>query len=617
MINAYIGGGAAGYFAAIAAAEKNPKIRHIIFEATTKPMSKIKISGGGRCNVTHQCFNPSKLVQNYPRGNKELLSAFSAQFQPKHMIEWLAQRGVEVRSERDGRVFPVSNSSDTIIRCFENEVKRLGIEVRTRCRVSNIEPTTPVGTAAPADSSVTKTQFALTVIDNNTRTTETVVVNRLLLATGSFSTSYDLARKLGHLVVPPVPSLFTFNCQYPDTGDSGSDSSSCSGVVASAIPLHPLLEGMAGTSFPHTTLKLTIQQTQQQTQTPTPAPKPKATADQRQDRNLAEPDKEQHQSQKQRQKKLGAVSAVSYTSSGPLLITHWGLSGPAVLKLSAFAALPLHASGYTGQLSINWLGTGTGDSSNSSGGGNVTGAGIGTDAVVAGAAGHTRSSVLAVLEKMKQDEPRKLMCAFAAPVSVPLAVAVTDRSGASASASTSTGSATDNHATGCSATISGVNVPTALVASISKKFWGQLVRLSLTERYEKMSDRYRAKAGNNKRSSKLSVKQGVTTAADAGIGGVIEVRWGELTKTELNRLATNLTEYKGIQVTGKGVFKEEFVSAGGVDCKEVDWRTMESKQIKGVYFAGECLNVDGVTGGFNFQNAWTTSWIAAQHMARL
>jgi predicted Rossmann fold flavoprotein len=402
----YIGGGAAGYFGAINSAEKNPEVKHILLEATHRPMTKIKVSGGGRCNVTHHCFEPSLLVKNYPRGSKELLGAFS-RFQPKDTIAWFAKRGVELKVEDDGRMFPLSNSSDTIIACFNKEVERLNVEVRKGAKVSSI-----------------RKEDGLFLIEMHNK--EVIQADRVLMATGSVPAGYELAASLGHHMIEPCPSLFTFNCS------------------------HALLKEMMGTSFKKVSLTL----------------------------ETGEPAKSKWQQQ------------------GPLLITHWGLSGPAVLKLSAFAARELWKTDYQAKLRVNWLGDAKQD------------------------------EIFALLTQHKNDFAKK-------------------------------------------------SVLSSTLFDFSKRFWQQILNFSLPE---------------NK------------------IGP-----WADLNKQDLKNLAKTLTDSE-LLVEGKGVFKEEFVSCGGVDLKELDFKTLESKICPGLYFAGEILNIDGITGGFNFQNAWTTSWLAAQHM---
>lgn len=400
----YIGGGAAGYFAAINGAERLPEGHHIILEATMRPMTKIKISGGGRCNVTHHCFDIKELVKNYPRGHKELLGAFT-RFQPQDTIAWFSQRGVDLKVEADGRMFPVSNKSESILQCFHKQVEDLGIEVRKGVRVQTIE----------------KVDSCFHV---HLHKGEKLEADALVLATGSFPQSFQLAESLGHKIVDPVPSLFTFNCS------------------------NPILENMMGTSFPKVNVEL----------------------------------------QCEGNKKV-------FKQKGPLLITHWGLSGPAVLKLSAFAAKELHSSDYKGSLKINWLGE------------------------------MNKEQIFKDLENFKDHNLQK-------------------------------------------------HLSNLSPFDISKRFWQRLVE-----------------------------RTGLSS----------ESMWRELSKKGLRRIAETLSSSE-IQVHGKGVFKEEFVTCGGVDLKEVDFKTMQSKICSNLFFAGEILNIDGITGGFNFQNAWTTAWVASQNL---
>lgn len=335
---AVIGGGAAGFFAAIHA--KRPDNRVILLEKTATLLAKVRISGGGRCNVTHACFDPKELVKNYPRGNKALLGPFT-RFGPQETIAWFAERGVELKTEKDGRMFPITDSSETIIQCLLQEAKKVGVEILLRQRIEAFDPTW----------------------------------DAVILATGSSHQGHDFARKMGHTIVEPVPSLFTFN-----------------------IPNFPLVE-LAGSSV-----------------------------------------------------QKGKVKIVGFPMEqvGPILVTHWGLSGPAVLKLSAWAARYLHEKEYKAEIIVDWLPD---------------------------------------YKEVKEKPPE-----------------------------------------------------------ISKRLWGAL---------------------DGKKESRF-------------------------------------------QMEGKTTYKEEFVTAGGVDLDEVNFRTMESKLHKGLYFAGEILDIDGVTGGFNFQNAWTTGYLAGQ-----
>lgn len=395
-----IGGGAAGFFGAIAAAEAGHEVT--ILEATSTVLAKVRVSGGGRCNVTHNCFEPRRLSESYPRGGKALRGTFS-RFQPQDTIEWFAKRGVELKTEADGRMFPTTDDSATIIDCFTRHAKQTGVVVRTKSSVAKI--------VKSAD------RFDLLLGSG-----ETVEADRVLLATGGNRAGFELARQLGHSIVSPVPSLFTFKVSDPRITD---------------------LPGVA-----------------------------------------VDPAECQLQIGKAKSKQ-----------SGPVLITHWGFSGPAVLKLSAWEARALYEVNYQAILRINWL-----------------------PAV-------KESGVRETLQATKKDHAKKTVESFC-PWPLP------------------------------------------------KRLWKSLV----------------------------------THAA-----GAQPVRWAELSKAATNRLVQELSagEY---QVAGKGVFKDEFVTCGGLDLKEVDFRTMESRVCPGLFFAGEVLDVDGITGGFNFQNAWSTAWIAGNSL---
>lgn len=403
-----IGGGAAGYFGAIRCAELYPNARVTLLEATRRPLAKVRVSGGGRCNVTHNCFDPAALVGNYPRGSRELRGPYS-RFQPKDTIAWFESRGVALKAEGDGRMFPTTDSSETIIACLESSARAAGVDIRLGTLVQKIER------VAPIDDAVTGA-FRI-----HLRGGDAVLCDTLLLATGSALFGYDLARQLGHTVEPLVPSLFTFVIE------------------------DPRLSGLAGISFPLAELRVTV------------------------------------------------PGGTSLAQRGPLLVTHWGLSGPAVLKLSAWGAAVLAATAYEADLSINFLPS------------------------------LTHETALAALRAYKEEHPRRTVAAHQ-PLPVP------------------------------------------------KRFWTQLV-------------------------AHLQV------ASDA--------TWAEQSKQTLATLAQELTGGR-YGIRGKGVFKEEFVTAGGVRLKEVDFRTMQSRLVPGLYFAGELLDVDGVTGGFNFQAAWTTSFIAGE-----
>lgn len=407
---AIIGGGAAGYFAAITAAENNPEASVTLFEGTQRTLTKVKISGGGRCNVTHHCFEPDKLVGNYPRGHRELRGPFS-RFQPRDTIAWFAARGVTLKAEPDGRMFPTSNSSSTIIECLQNAALAAGVKTELG---SVIKLVTKV------DSLDGGFHFQLSLSNGTSRT-----ANKMLLATGSAPIGHRIASLLGHTIVDTVPSLFTFK------------------IVDSR------LSDIPGISFTNARIRLNFSDSP----------------------------------------KLEQV--------GPVLITHWGLSGPAVLKLSAWGARALHDCQYKAEAQINWM-----PSKNT-------------------------ATVLDELLHYKISNPSRIM------VSSPA-----------------------------------VDLP--------KRFWASLVNF-------------------------CEIAPGL--------------EWAQVTHKSLQRLAREITDGR-FQVDGKGEFKEEFVTCGGIALKEVDFKTMQSRLCQNLYFAGEILDIDGVTGGFNFQNAWTTAWIAGLHMAQ-
>jgi len=406
---AIIGGGAAGFFAALrcgaVAREKGRPVEISIFESSSQFLRKVKISGGGRCNVTHNQFDPRELCQNYPRGQRELLSPFH-QFQAESTVDWFRKRGVELKAEADGRMFPITDSSSTIIDCFMREAEKLAIRL---CPKSSVK----------ALKRLEDGKLSLHINQD-----ETFLADALLIATGSMPGGYRLAKSVGHAVTDLAPSLFTFKIQ------------------------DPLLEGLSGTSFESTKLQL----------------------------------------------KVG--KAKPFLQDGPLLITHWGLSGPALLKLSAWAAREMMAEGYSAELKVNWLGF----------------AKIG--------------EVEQTLAKIRNDHPKMQI---------------------------------------------GNTVPEGL----TKRFWQQF----------------------------LEVNQ-ITT----------DRRWAELPKKQWRRMVDQLFS-TSLKVSGKSRFKEEFVECGGIDLKEIHFKTMESKVCPGLHFAGEVMDVDGITGGFNFQNAWTSGWIAGSHMA--
>jgi predicted Rossmann fold flavoprotein len=392
---AIVGGGAAGFFAAIAAAEHHQEV--VLIEASPQPLGKVKISGGGRCNVTHACFDPAALVQFYPRGGKALRGAFS-RFQPQDTVAWFTHRGVNLKTEADGRMFPVTDDSQTIIDCLVDAATMAGVKLW-------------LGTAI---SAVTKTAQGFVLTSKAGNEWE---FDRLLLATGSNPTGYRWAQQLGHTIEPPVPSLFTFKITDPRLFD------------------------LAGVAVKTATVSL--------------------------------------------------VGDKKLTQTGPLLITHWGLSGPAALKLSAWAARFLHDQGYRAELLVNWLPEMTSDK--------------------------LRTIILAVKEQI----PQKNMHSNC-PVMLP------------------------------------------------QRLWVSLLNY-------------------------CEIEPGSL--------------WAGLSNKKLDRLLQEL-QRGSFAINGKSAFKEEFVTCGGVKLSEIDFKAMASKICPGLYFAGEVIDVDGVTGGFNFQNAWTTGWLA-------
>lgn len=390
------GGGAAGFFTAINIAEGNPKLKIAILERGKEVLSKVRISGGGRCNVTHACFIPNDLVKFYPRGEKELKGPFN-RFCSSDTIEWFERHGVELKIEEDGRMFPVTNSSQTIIDCFQDAVKRRGIQVLTGESIQSVYNA--------GDHWKIETQKDVFLCEN------------LVMATGSNPKMWDMMQEMGHTIISPVPSLFTFNIKDSRIKD-------LMGVSAIA-------------------------------------------------------------SVKVKNTKLEA--------SGPLLITHWGMSGPAILRISAWGARELFAKNYQFVLQVNWL----------------------NDVDF--------EECEEILKELKQEQAKKTVAKHS-PFDFP------------------------------------------------NRLWQSFVAAS---------------------------------------GIQPETRWADLSKNQLQALVSQLVNAE-FNVNGKSTFKEEFVTAGGIDLKEVNFKTMESKLHKNLYFAGEILNIDAITGGFNFQNAWTGGYIISQ-----
>ena len=395
-----IGGGAAGFFTAINAKEQNPDLDIIILEKGKEVLQKVKISGGGRCNVTHACFEPKELVKFYPRGEKELLGPFH-KFMTGDTFEWFDDRGVPLKIEPDNRVFPEANTSQAIIDCFEKAVATLGIKVLKNHGVTSIEKE--------------NNQWKI-----NTKN-ETFIADKLVVAAGSSNKAWELAKNLEHTIVEPVPSLFTFNIKDKRIVD------------------------LLGISVPNATVN---------------------------------------------------IIGTKLESSGPLLITHWGMSGPAVLKLSAFGARILAEKSYQYNVEVNWLSRPT-------------------------------DKIVNVLLNLKKKQPKKQV------------------------------------------------ILKSPFTEIPRRLWERLVIASeITENF----------------------------------------KWADLSNNHIDKLANQLT--KGLfNANGKSTFKEEFVTAGGIDLKEINFKRFASRKHNNLFFVGEMLNIDAVTGGFNFQNAWTGGFICAKAIA--
>jgi len=399
-----VGGGPAGFFAAIRCAELNPNLNVLIIEKASQTLGKVIISGGGRCNVTHACFEPAKLVTYYPRGGNELRGAFS-RFQPQDTVAWFEGRGVKLKTEPDGRMFPVTDDSNTIADCLRVSAREAGVKLELRTSLLKVEK----GSRGGFKIEVRKEANVLHL-----------QTKKLLIATGSDRKILDVIQSLGHTIIEPVPSLFTLNIK------------------------DKRIHGLSGVSVENVTLKMD-----------------------------------------------------SITTRSALLITHWGLSGPAVLRLSAWGARELFKKNYHAKLTVNFLDD------------------------------YSFDKALEVLQRNKdwKENVRKKVSTNPAFSQIPLSL------------------------------------------------WKQLVHF---------------------------------------IG---DKNWGDVSKVELRKMAGELTagEY---EIQGKGQFKEEFVTAGGVNLKEVDFKTMGSHIVNDLFFAGEVLDIDGITGGFNFQSSWTTGWLAGNGLAK-
>ncbi len=401
-----IGGGAAGFFCAINLAIKNPSYKITILEKSPKLLEKVRVSGGGRCNVTHACFEEKELVKNYPRGEKELLGPFHSFF-TSNTIQWFKQRGIEIKRESDGRMFPITDSSQTIIDCFMQEAKRLHITINTLVGVE----------------SLSKKDDHWHISTNRG---ETIIADAVVVTTGSAAKMWQALEHLGHKVIPAVPSLFTFNIK------------------------DERIEGLSGLSV-----------------------------------DLA---------------RVQVQGAKKLQTQGPLLITHWGMSGPAILRLSAWGARQLAEISHRFTLEVNFT-------------------------------GKERTEVASLLLAFKQQNPKKAL---------------------------------DTHA----------------LFNIPNRLWKNLIAHSLKQ-------------------NRSNPVQNTT--------------WADVSNSLIERIIDTLTR-SAFQVTGKSTNKDEFVTAGGLSLKEIDFKTMQSKIHNGLFFAGEVLDIDAITGGFNFQAAWTTSWIAAQNI---
>ena len=393
-----IGGGASGFFAGINAAIHFPNANITILEKSTKLLSKVKVSGGGRCNVTHACFENQELIKNYPRGQKELQQVFS-QFSTNDTVNWFAQRGIKLNTEQDGRMFPESNSSESIIHCFLEEAKKYNIDIHISEEVLELK----------------SNELAISITTNK----HSYVADAVICCIGGHhqQNNYAFLKKMGHTIDELIPSLFTLN-----------------------LPQSNIKELM-GLSVKNGTVK---------------------------------------------------VIGTKHQYSGPILITHWGLSGPAVLKLSAFAAEDFFKLNYHSGISINWT------------------------------------------NHLNEEYIKEILA-----INVYAKALVINSS----------------------------------MFDIPKRLWEFLVLKSDIQ---------------------------------------VTKPWNELSKKQLNKLAQTLS-HDVYNMQGKTTFKEEFVTAGGINLKEINFKTMESKIIPGVFICGEVLNIDGITGGFNFQNAWSTAWIASKN----
>ncbi|WP_040679650.1 NAD(P)/FAD-dependent oxidoreductase [Niabella aurantiaca] len=400
-----IGGGASGFFCAVNAARMDPQLKVVIVEKSNKLLSKVKISGGGRCNVTHACFEIAEMAKRYPRGGNFVKKLFH-QFFTNDTIAWFQQRGVSLKTEADGRMFPVTDTSQTIIDCLLEEARRYGVEVRMQCAVTAVERTAADFMLSTARGDILRCDY-------------------VCMACGGFprQEQFQWLTGLGHSIAPPVPSLFTFNS-----------------------PQHPLT-ALMGLSVPDAKV---------------------------------------------------SVAATKLQQRGPLLITHWGISGPVVLRLSAWAARNLALLQWRFGALINWL------------------------------------------PDLREPELRELFLRWRS------------EKGAQKIA--------------------------------GKNEWGLPNRLWQF----------------------LLLQSGIDD----------QKRWADLPSKNQNQLIRNLLAFE-LPVSGKTTYKEEFVTAGGIVLSELEPHTMMSKKVPGLFFAGEITDVDGITGGYNFQNAWSSGFVAARSLVQL
>lgn len=398
-----IGGGAAGFFCAVNAARLHPSLEVTLLEKTSKLLSKVKVSGGGRCNVTHSCFSIPDMVRHYPRGGNFLKKAFH-QFFTTDTVQWYSERGVKLKTEEDGRMFPVTNTSQTIIDCLLREANKYGVDIRMNSDVKSLKYE---GGA-----------FTLELADLRMLTADYVVI-----ACGGFAklAQFGWLQQLGHSIAEPVPSLFTFN-----------------------MPGNAITQLM-GVSVPDAQVKIT---------------------------------------------------GSNLLAKGPLLITHWGMSGPAILRLSAWGARQLATGNYQFTILVNWLPE------------------------------YNENTLREHLQELRFE-------------------------------------------------LASQKIVNRNPFNLPQRLWQYLVEQS---------------------------------------GIQEEKRWADVSAKEQNKLITNCCAQE-FKVQGKTTFKEEFVTAGGIQLAEVDANTMQSKIVPHLYFAGEILDIDGITGGFNFQNAWTSGFIAAKAIA--